>query len=58
MPVTILLLLWDKAMPLLNSGICQIINIYVMIKYDLGTLLKRYLTELLCFMFERPYIFD
>jgi hypothetical protein len=49
MRVTSLLLLWDKAMPLLKSGICQAIIIYVTVKCGLGTLLERYLTELLCF---------
>jgi len=48
MRVNILLLLWDKVMPLLNSGICQTIIIYVTVKYGLGILLKRYLTELFC----------
>jgi len=50
MCVTMLLLLWDKSMPLLNSAICQTIIIYVTEKYGLGTLLKTYLTELFCFL--------
>jgi hypothetical protein len=51
MHVTILLLLWDEAMALLNSGICQTIISYMTVKYDLGTLLKlySYLAEFLRF---------